>query len=77
MYLDVVAKDLGEYPLVLELPIDGCVMQPHAGLHHLVLGQVGVVVGTLDLVQDPNMPIVSLNLLTRLTKLAENLVKYQ
>ena len=68
-------EDLGENPPVLEPPVDCLVTRPYPSLYLLVLGQVAAVVGALYFVGVPDVPMVGLNSLARLWKVARNLVE--
>ena len=72
---DVVAVRLLEYPPRLEAPVDCLVTIPCAGLHPLVFCWVAGIVRALDLVGGANISVVSLDPLTRLEEVAEDLVK--
>jgi len=72
---DVVVVCLLEYPPRLEAPVDCLVAIPCAGLHPLVFNWVARIVWALDLVGGANISVVSLDPLTRLEEVAEDLVK--
>ena len=72
---DVVAVRLLEYPPCLEAPIDCLVAIPCVGLHPLVFHWVAGIVRALDLVGGANISVVSLDTLTWLKEVAEDLVK--
>ncbi len=75
MSSDVVAVRLLEYPPRLEAPVDCLMMIPCAGLHPLVFHWIAGIVRALDLVGGANISGVSLDPLTRLEEVAEDLVK--
>ncbi len=72
---DVVAVRLLEYPPRLEVPVDCLGAIPCAGLYPLVFHWIAGIVRALDLVGGANISVVSLDPLTRLEEVAEDLVK--
>ena len=64
-----------EYPPFLEESVDCLVGIPCAELHPLVFHRVAWIVWALDLVGGVNISVVSLDPLTRLEEVAEDLVK--
>jgi hypothetical protein len=72
---DVMAVRLLEYPPRLEAPVDCLVAIPCAGLHPLVFHLVAGIVRALDIVGGANISVVSLDPLTRLEEVAEDIVK--
>ena len=62
---DVMAKDLGENPPVLQAPIKHLVTQPDMDLHLEVLLGVGHVHGALDLIWMPVVAVFGFHLLAR------------
>jgi hypothetical protein len=72
---DVVVVRLLEYPPHLEAPVDCLVAIPCARLHPLIFHWVAGIVRALDLVGSANISVVSLDPLTRLEEVAEDLIK--
>ena len=72
---DVVVVPVLEYPPCLEVSIDCLVAIPCAGLHPLIFHRVARIVWALDLVGGANISVVSLDTLTWLKEVAEDLVK--
>ncbi len=72
---DAVAVRLLKYLSRLEAPVDCLVAIPCAGLHPLVFQWVARIVRALDLVSGANISVVSLDPLTWLEEVAEDLVK--
>ena len=71
MAQDVVAVDLGEYPPVLQPPIERLVTRPDATLHLEVLDGVDVVLGALDFVRMPTVAVVGLDAFVRLKEVCQ------
>jgi len=69
MHRDVVAEDLGEDPPVLQLPVQHLVTPPHPPLHSPIFCR------TLDFVGVAAVPLISLDPLTRLEEIKQNLVE--
>ena len=69
------AVHLLEYPSRLEASVDCLMAIPCVGLHPLVFHWVAGIVRALDLVGGANISVVSLDPLTRLEEMAEDLVK--
>jgi hypothetical protein len=63
---DAVAVDLLEDTPILEVPVKDLVTRPHCTLRTDVLGQVAVIVGTLDLVAVLHVAVFGLDALTQL-----------
>jgi hypothetical protein len=61
MVPDVVVIDLGEYPPVLQPPVQHLVTCPDATLHLEVLNRVNIILGTLDLVHVSAIAVISLD----------------
>ena len=72
---DVVVVRVLEYPPCLEVSNDWLMAIPCAGLHPLIFHWVARIVRALDLVGGANISVVSLDPLTRLEEVAEDLVK--
>ena len=68
---DVVAEDLGEYPPVLQPPVQRLVTRPDTTLHLEVLDGVYVVLGALDLVRVSAVAVVGLDSFARLEEVRE------
>jgi hypothetical protein len=66
VHCDVVAEDLGENPLGLQLPIQHLMTRPHPPLHCLILHQIGIIPWALYLVGVAAVALVDLDPLARL-----------
>ena len=76
MQLDAVAEDLGEDPPGLEPPIERLMARSCPPRHRPTLCRVARVRRAHDFVGMPRVPLVRLDPLARVEKIAEDLVKY-
>ena len=72
---DVVPKDLGENPPLLESPNERLVTPPDAPLHRQVLNGIHSIFWTFDFVRMPAVAVIGLDLLAGLEEVHENGIK--